>query len=131
MSYLPEVERMRQVTAPLPAFLALTEMQYSSPMVSVCWMPSVILQLSACYDMAAMGKHDVMECVFFNSFTHLSSRVRLDGEGSVRHLLAAVLDVDLVLAQVIRRVGGLKSAVAIVGHFDFARVAVGALQIER
>lgn len=45
--YLPEVPRMRQVTAPLPAFLALTEMQYSSPIDSVCWIPSVILQLSA------------------------------------------------------------------------------------
>lgn len=45
--YLPDVPRMRQVTAPLPAFLALTEMQYSSPIDSVCWIPSVILQLSA------------------------------------------------------------------------------------
>lgn len=34
--YLPDVERILQVTAPWPAFLALTEMQYSSPMFNSC-----------------------------------------------------------------------------------------------
>lgn len=46
-SYLPEVDLILQVTAPLPAFLALTVMQYSSPLDSDFWMPSVILHSSA------------------------------------------------------------------------------------
>lgn len=47
-SYLPEVDLMRQVTAPLPAFWALTVMQYSSPLSRVFCIPSVILHSSAC-----------------------------------------------------------------------------------
>lgn len=46
-SYLPEVDLILQVTAPLPAFFALTVMQYSSPLDSDFWMPSVILHSSA------------------------------------------------------------------------------------
>lgn len=46
--YLPEVERIRQVTAPKPAFFAFTVIQYSSPIVNSLFLPSVILHLSAC-----------------------------------------------------------------------------------
>lgn len=131
--YLPEVPRIRQVTAPFPAFLALTEMQYSSPIDRVCWMPSVILQLSAC-----PLKH---KCISFPIFalnynsgrrqipasTHLSSRMGLDVERSVRDFLAAVLDVYLVLAKIIGRVGSFESSVAVVGYLDFARISIRAL----
>lgn len=51
----------------------------------------------------------------------------LDGERRVRHFFPAILDIDLVLAQIVRRVGGLKRTVTIVGHFDFARIAVRSL----
>lgn len=45
--YLPDVDRILQVTAPLPAFSVLTVMQYSSPLCRFLCMPSVILHLSA------------------------------------------------------------------------------------
>lgn len=133
--YLPEVPRIRQVTAPFPAFLALTEMQYSSPIDRVCWMPSVILQLSACPSKRKCKFSFPIFALNFNSgrrrqiptCTHLSSRMGLDVERSVRDFLAAVLDVYLVLAKIIGRVGSFESSVAVVGYLDFARISIRAL----
>ena len=58
---------------------------------------------------------------------YLARCISLDRERRVGHFLAAVLDVDFVLAAIVRRVRCLKSAVSIVDHFDFARISVRSL----
>lgn len=60
--------------------------------------------------------------------THLSSGKSLDVEGSVRNFFASVLDVHLVLAKIVGRVGGFKGSVAIVRYFYFARISIWTLQ---
>lgn len=62
------------------------------------------------------------------SIVHLSSWDGLHSERSVRHLLAAVLDVHFVLAKIVGCVGGFERTIAIVYNLDFARITVRALQ---
>ncbi len=51
----------------------------------------------------------------------------LDVERSVRDFLAAVLDVYLVVAKIIWRVGSFESSITVVGYLDFARISIRAL----
>lgn len=51
----------------------------------------------------------------------------LDIKRSVWNLLAAILDVHLVLAKIIGRVGGLERTISVVGYLDFARISIWAL----